>query len=72
MGTIDYSKLRGRTRELGFTQREVAAAAKMTESTYSMKLSNRFPFKQQEIADIVQFLGIQPQEISLYFFTPEV
>lgn len=72
MGAIDYSKLRGRTRELGFTQREVAAAAKMTESTYSMKLSNRFPFKQQEIADIVQFLGIEPQEISLYFFTPEV
>ena len=72
MEDMDYSKLRGRTRELGFTQKEVAQAANMSESTYSLKLCNRFPFKQREIADIVRFLEIEPEEISLYFFTPKV
>ncbi len=68
----DYSKLRGRMKELGFIQKEVAKYAKMTETTYSQKLNGHYPFKQSEIQSISTLLHIPANEIGTYFFTDKV
>ena len=69
---FDYSKLRGRTRELGDSQEEVAKAAKMSPATYSLKLTGKSEFKQCEINDICGFLRIPAVYIGEYFFTEAV
>lgn len=68
----DYSKLKGKTKEMGFTQKEVAECADMSETTYSLKLNGKYPFKQDEIQRIIAFLSISQDEIGAYFFTLKV
>lgn len=72
MSQFDYSKLRGRTVEMGKTDRDVAAAAKMNPSTYSLKINGKGVFSQDQIYAICLFLGIEFVEIPAYFFTPIV
>lgn len=67
----DYCKLKGRTKELNYTQREVAEHIGITESTYSQKL-NGLPFRQSEIEDICDLLCIIPDDIGKYFFANKV
>ena len=69
---FDYSKLRGRTAEMGKTDREVALAAGMTPSTYSLKQNGKGVFSQDQICGICEFLGIELQDVSAYFFTRKV
>lgn len=68
----DYSKLRGRTAELGLTNKAVAAAAGITAATYSLKLNNRGEFSQGEICRIMRFLQLNLDEVWRYFFTEKV
>ena len=42
MPQMDYSKLRGRIRECGRTQREVAEFANMANTTFSLKLKEKY------------------------------
>ena len=72
VNVMNYSKLRGKTRELGLRQSDVASAAHMSESTYSLKLAGKSQFTLREVRDIVEYLGIPAEEIPDYFFTPEV
>lgn len=69
---FDYARLRGRTRERGMTQEQLAAAAGMKEATYSQKLNNNSEFKQREIINICSALSIDHAQIHAYFFTPKV
>ncbi len=69
---MNCSKLRGRTRKLGYTQHEVAVAAAMSDSTYSLKLNGRSEFTLKEIMSIVSFLRIGEADVTAYFFTEEV
>ena len=69
---FDYAKLRGKTVEMGKTDRDVAAAAKMNPSTYSLKLNGKGVFSQDQIQAICDFLGIDLLDIPAYFFTPIV
>ena len=69
---FDYSKLLGRIRECGFTQETLAKEIGITESSMSLKLTNKTPFKQIEIRLICKVLNIQRSEIGVYFFTPKV
>lgn len=69
---FDYSRLRGRTREQGMTQEQLAAVAGMKEATYSQKINNNSEFKQGEILSICAALDISSELIHSYFFTPKV
>ena len=68
--TFNYSKLRGRIREMGETQGTIAAASGMRETTYSQKINNNSEFKQSEIIDICRALSIPFDQIHSYFFYP--
>lgn len=65
---FNYSKINGRTAELGYTKKDVAAAAGMTPATYGIKLSGKSDFTRSEIIKIMDFLGIDPAETAQYFF----
>ena len=69
---FDYSKLLGRIKEYGYTQETLAKGIGITESSMSLKLNNKAPFKQIEIRLICKILGIPNNEIGVYFFTPKV
>lgn len=64
-----YSKLKGRTVEMGKTDKDVANVAYMSPSTYSQKLNGKSFFTQDQICRICQFLEIEPLDIPAYFFT---
>lgn len=69
---FDYSKLLGRIKEYGHTQDTLAKAIGITESTMSLKLNNKAPFKQVEIRMIAKALDISDSEIGAYFFAQKV
>lgn len=69
---FDYSKLKGRIREVFETQADCAKEIKMSTVSLSQKLNNRQQFVQQEINRLKAVLNIDESEISLYFFTPRV
>lgn len=68
----DYSKLKGRMKEKGFTQEGVANHINKNKSTLSLKLNNQSLFVQDEISDIVELLDIPGEEIKEYFFKEKV
>ena len=69
---FDYSKLKGRIKEKGFTQEEIAKNVNKDKSTISLKLNNQSVFMQDEIAIIINLLDIPKEEIKEYFFTEKV
>ena len=68
----DYSKLKGRIKEKGYTQNDVAKAINKDKSTLNLKLNNQYLFSQDEIQKIIDFLQIPATEIKEYFFTEKV
>lgn len=71
MPTMDYSKLSGRIKEFGYTQKSLAEAIGISEGQFCQKLSSRYPFKQTEIRKICDLLNIQAAEIGAYFFSAD-
>ena len=69
---FDYSKLRGRAREMTKTQESLAMVSGMKEATYSQKINNNSEFKQSEILQICEALNIPHDQIHAYFFTQAV
>lgn len=69
---FDYSKLKGRTKEFGLTQENIADKVAMSPGTYSQKLNNNSEFTQKEIQDICSVLSIPLSDIPIYFFTLKV
>ena len=69
---FDYSKLKGRMKEKGFTQEDVAKHINRDKSTLNLKLNNQSLFVQDEIFDIVNLLDIPAEKIKEYFFTENV
>lgn len=55
---MNANKLRGRIAEAGYTQRKLAAAAKMSENSLSDKLNEKRPFNTDEILVICDLLHI--------------
>ena len=68
----DYSKLKGRIKEVFGTNRAFAAAIKRSERTVSLKLNNFLPWSQKEIDDTCTALCIPHSEIGAYFFAKVV
>lgn len=69
---FNYSKLRGKIREIFNTQGDFAKAMGMSTTSLSVKLNNNVEFSQKEIEKAVELLKIDKEEIPVYFFTLEV
>jgi hypothetical protein len=69
---FDYSKLRGKIREVFKTEGKFAKAINLSSNSLSSKLNNRVEFTQQEIAKATELLSIDDNEFNTYFFTKEV
>ncbi len=69
---FDYSKLLGRIKECGFNQTSLAKQVKISVSTLSEKLNNKYAFTMKEIDAICKALDISKEEIGVYFFTQKV
>lgn len=69
---FNYSKLRGKIREICGTQASFAKQIGLSQTSLSYKLNGNVDFDQSEIAKASGILKLHPEEISIYFFTPEV
>lgn len=79
---FDYSKLKDKIQTTSYINNDgdtelynlTSFAKAIGISYYSLykKLRNIVPFTQQEIINCVRVLGIEPSEISIYFFTEKV
>jgi DNA-binding Xre family transcriptional regulator len=65
---FNYSKLRGRIRECGLTQAQLAESIGIHEGTLSAKLNNQNYFTTSEIDAICKVLKIARNDIPHYFF----
>ena len=70
--SFDYSKLRGKIREVFKTQDRFADAMELSYTSISAKLNNKVEWTQREINKASILLDIKDKEITLYFFTLEV
>ena len=66
---FNYSKLLGRIREYGLTQKEVAIRIGILPTTLSLKLNHKARLTAVEIDAICKLLDIATDEIGAYFFT---
>lgn len=65
---FNHSRLRGKIRECGITETQLAKAIGMTRGSLSDKLNGKFYFKTVEIYNICAVLGIALKDIDYYFF----
>ena len=70
--SFDYNKLRGKIKEKCGTQEVFAKKIGISRTSLSQKLNNSNEFTQQEINNAAEVLDIPLEQISIYFFTPEV
>ena len=66
---FDYSKLLGRIREYGYTQKTLATAVGMSVSQLNQCLKSKSNLKHKKILAICKVLDIQISEIGPYFYT---
>lgn len=66
---FDYSKLLGRIREYGYTQKTLANSIGMAVSQLNQCLKNKANFKRDKILAICKVLDIHICEIGPYFYT---
>lgn len=69
---FDYGKLRGRIVEIFGSQGKFAEAMEWSERRLSMKLTGKWPWKQNDICKAIQLLGLGEEEIPAYFFKLKV
>ena len=69
---FDYSKLKGKIKEVFGTQVVFAEAMGLSSVSVSDKLNNKTSWTQTEIQTACDILDIKPAEIPIYFFTVEV
>lgn len=69
---FNYSKVRGKIKEVFGTQSAFADAMGISAITLSAKLNNKVQWKSSEIDKACELLKIAKEEIPIYFFTPKV
>lgn len=70
--TFDYSKLKGRIKEVYDKYENLVPKISMSEATLSRKLNGKSYFDSQEILELSEALGIPDEERDLYFFKVKV
>lgn len=68
----DYQKLKGKITEKCDTQQKFAEALGISERALSEKLNNKSFWKQIEIDKSAELLGINQENIGIYFFLKKV
>ena len=68
----NYSKLKGKIRELEMTLNEYAEYIGVTGQTLNKRFKNQRPFTQPEIAKTMQLFDEPVNNIHLYFFTKKL
>lgn len=66
---FNHSKLLGRIKECGYTQKSLAEAINMSNGTMSQKINNVSNFNAEEMDKIAKVLDISPCDIGVYFFS---
>lgn len=66
---FDYSKLLGRIREYGYTQKTLAIRIGMSVSQLNQCLKSKSNFKHSKILAICRVLDIPVSEIGPFFYT---
>lgn len=69
---FDYSKLRGKIREICFTERNFADELGVNRATLSLKLGNKVQFTANEIVKSCRILEIPLEDVHEYFFAINV
>lgn len=69
---FDYSKLRGKIKEVFGTQDNFAKALGIGRVSLSQRLNNYLDFSQEEIDKAYKLLNLSKEEIPKYFFTAKV
>lgn len=66
---LNGSKIKGRMRELGIVQADVAKQLNIAEATVSQKLSGKRPMFLDEAEELAKMLKISDEQFGTYFFT---
>lgn len=69
---FDYSKLRGRIREVFGTEGSFAKAIGRSHNFISSVFAGNSVFSQDDIVKAVDVLNIATDDIGIYFFAPKV
>ncbi len=69
---FDYSKLKGKIKEICGTQDEFAQRIGIGRVSLSQRLNNYLDFSQHEIKKACEVLGLLDADIPIYFFNPKV
>lgn len=70
--SFDYSKLRGKIKEVCGTQENFAREIGIGTVSLSQRLNNLLDFDQREIHRACEVLGISDEEMHSYFFNLKV
>lgn len=65
---INTRKIKSRMCELGLTQKDVANALHIAQSTANQKINNIRPMDLQEAEDLSKILKIDAMDFAEYFF----
>ena len=68
----DYTKLKEKISDSGFTQEQVAKALNISKGAFSQKINGITAFSQDDVINISNFLKILKTKIFDYFFTLKV
>ncbi len=65
---VNTNKIKGRIKELGFTQNDIAKALNIATQTACQKINNVRPFSLDEAEKLSELLEIDSGDFGLYFF----
>lgn len=68
----DYTKLKEKISNSGFTQEQVANAINISKGAFSQKINGSVAFSQDDVVKISKILKIPKTRIFEYFFTLKV
>lgn len=68
----DYTKLKEKISNNGYTQEQVAKALDISKSAFSQKMNGTVAFSQDDVVAISNLLKIPKTKIYEYFFTLKV
>ncbi len=66
---LNTNKIKGRMKELGFVQADVAKRLKLAELTVSQKINGKRPMDLNEARALAEMLHIDNSEFGTYFFS---
>ena len=69
---VNTNKIKGRMRELGLVQADVAKHLEIAQSSLNQKINNIRPFDLSEAEKLAECLKIEADEFGVYFFNRKV